>query len=221
MHLNQAFRYLDGLLRDVQSSTSRSAPVNWAKPLYCPSCGQPYARATGSLPPASVTSMRTEGSAGWERQSKMRTPLFRDRAFPELHLLRHREEFETARDVLELDGIRAASCPCACDPSAIPAQKRASFETLQTASKLLILFWSGRPDLNRGPLGPEPSALARLSHAPTAGRTNRYFITPSDSKATGKTTPRAGAAPRTRPGRWRAPAPTRETRQAPRGGSCR
>ena len=27
--------------------------------------------------------------------------------------------------------------------------------------------WSGRLDLNQRPLGPEPSALARLSHAPT------------------------------------------------------
>ena len=27
--------------------------------------------------------------------------------------------------------------------------------------------WSGRADLNRRPLGPEPSALAGLSHAPS------------------------------------------------------
>ncbi len=30
------------------------------------------------------------------------------------------------------------------------------------------LYWSGRADLNRRPLGPEPSALAGLSHAPNA-----------------------------------------------------
>ena len=32
---------------------------------------------------------------------------------------------------------------------------------------ILVSEWSGRPDLNRRPLGPEPSALAKLSHAPT------------------------------------------------------
>jgi hypothetical protein len=29
--------------------------------------------------------------------------------------------------------------------------------------------WSGRVDLNHRPPGPEPGALARLSHAPTVG----------------------------------------------------
>jgi len=48
--LNQAFRYLDGLLRDVQTSSPRPAAVSKAKPLYCPSCGQPYARAYGISP---------------------------------------------------------------------------------------------------------------------------------------------------------------------------
>jgi hypothetical protein len=48
--LNQAFRYLDGLLRDVQMSSPRPAQVSRAKPLYCPSCGQPYARAYGISP---------------------------------------------------------------------------------------------------------------------------------------------------------------------------
>ena len=48
--LNQAFRYLEGLVRDVQTSRSRPAAVSKAKPLYCPSCGQPYARAYGISP---------------------------------------------------------------------------------------------------------------------------------------------------------------------------
>jgi hypothetical protein len=48
--LNQAFRYLDGLVRDVQTSRPRPAAVSKAKPLYCPSCGQPYARAHGISP---------------------------------------------------------------------------------------------------------------------------------------------------------------------------
>jgi hypothetical protein len=48
--LNQAFRYLDGLVRDVQTSRPRPAAVSKAKPLYCPSCGQPYARAYGISP---------------------------------------------------------------------------------------------------------------------------------------------------------------------------
>jgi hypothetical protein len=48
--LNQAFRYLDGLLRDVQNSRQQSGPRSRAKPLYCPSCGQPFARAYGISP---------------------------------------------------------------------------------------------------------------------------------------------------------------------------
>jgi len=48
--LNQAFRYLDGLVRDVQTSSPRPGPVSKAKPLYCPNCGQPYARAYGISP---------------------------------------------------------------------------------------------------------------------------------------------------------------------------
>ena len=48
--LNQAFRYLDGLLRDVQISRQQSGPPSRAKPLYCPSCGQPFARAYGISP---------------------------------------------------------------------------------------------------------------------------------------------------------------------------
>lgn len=48
--LNQAFRYLDALVRDVQTSRARPTPVSRAKPLYCPSCGQPYARAYGISP---------------------------------------------------------------------------------------------------------------------------------------------------------------------------
>ena len=38
----------------------------------------------------------------------------------------------------------------------------------ELANKINPLFWSGRADLNRRPLGPEPSALAGLSHAPNA-----------------------------------------------------
>src|SRR5439155_18040412 len=45
----------------------------------------------------------------------------------------------------------------------------------------LLNVWSGRPDLNRGPLGPEPSALARLSHAPT-GRTDSATLSRSASR---------------------------------------
>jgi hypothetical protein len=48
--LNQAFRYLDGLVRDVQTSRPRPGAVIRAKPLYCPSCGQPYVRAYGISP---------------------------------------------------------------------------------------------------------------------------------------------------------------------------
>jgi hypothetical protein len=50
--LNQAFRYLDGLLRDVQTARPRPGPrtANRAKPLYCASCGQPYVRAYGISP---------------------------------------------------------------------------------------------------------------------------------------------------------------------------
>jgi hypothetical protein len=46
--LNQAFRYLDGLVRDVQ----RAAPKQTApapRPV-CPKCGKPYARASGESP---------------------------------------------------------------------------------------------------------------------------------------------------------------------------
>jgi hypothetical protein len=48
--LNQAFRYLDGLLRDVQTSRPRPSAAGRAKPLYCASCGQPYVRAYGISP---------------------------------------------------------------------------------------------------------------------------------------------------------------------------
>ena len=58
--LNQAFRYLDGLLRDVQTSRPRPSPVSRAKPLYCPSCGQPYARAYGISPDA-IAYVHTDG----------------------------------------------------------------------------------------------------------------------------------------------------------------
>jgi hypothetical protein len=31
------------------------------------------------------------------------------------------------------------------------------------------MFWSGCPDLNRGPLRPERSALTKLRHSPSIG----------------------------------------------------
>ena len=58
--LNQAFRYLDGLLRDVQTSRPRPGPVSRAKSLYCPSCGQPYARAYG-ISPAGIAYVHANG----------------------------------------------------------------------------------------------------------------------------------------------------------------
>jgi hypothetical protein len=38
------------------------------------------------------------------------------------------------------------------------------------SGKAVALLLSGRPDLNRGPHGPEPCALAGLSHAPRSPR---------------------------------------------------
>ena len=50
--LNQAFRYLDGLVRDAQTSRPRpqSSGISRAKPLHCAGCGQPYSRAYGISP---------------------------------------------------------------------------------------------------------------------------------------------------------------------------
>jgi hypothetical protein len=44
--LNQAFRYLDGLVRTVQGA---APPVSKEKP-SCPACGKPYVRASGVSP---------------------------------------------------------------------------------------------------------------------------------------------------------------------------
>jgi len=66
--LNQAFRYLDGLVRDVQTSRPRPSPVSRAKPLYCPSCGQPYARAYG-ISPAGIAYVHADA-----RECRMGTP---------------------------------------------------------------------------------------------------------------------------------------------------
>lgn len=43
--LNQAFRYLDGLVRDLQGPAERSAA-----PPGCPKCRRPYVRAAGVSP---------------------------------------------------------------------------------------------------------------------------------------------------------------------------
>jgi hypothetical protein len=82
---------------------------------------------------------------------------------------------ELAWNVRELVRLQR---PCACDPSAIPERKRLSFEVSQTACKLLNLLWSGRPDLNRGPLGPEtrgatPHGVLGSSGHRAAGRRDR------------------------------------------------
>jgi hypothetical protein len=42
----------------------------------------------------------------------------------------------------------------------------------------LSLRWSGREDSNLRPLGPEPSALARLSHAPVGSDSGVYHVGP-------------------------------------------
>jgi len=47
--LDQAFRYLDGLLRDVQISRQLKAAQQGEASLL-PSCGRPFARAYGSSP---------------------------------------------------------------------------------------------------------------------------------------------------------------------------
>jgi hypothetical protein len=75
--LNQAFRYLDGLVRDVQTSRPRPAAVSKAKPLYCPSCGQPYARAHGISPDgiAYVHADGTECRTGAPTQDESSAPL--------------------------------------------------------------------------------------------------------------------------------------------------
>jgi hypothetical protein len=67
--LNQAFRYLDGLVRDVQTPRPRPGPVSRAKPLYCPSCGQPYARAYG-ISPDGIAYVHADG-----RECRMGTPV--------------------------------------------------------------------------------------------------------------------------------------------------
>src|ERR1035438_5366133 len=46
--------------------------------------------------------------------------------------------------------------------------------------RIAVGFWSGRVDSNHRPPGPEPGALARLSHAPNTHRKRRR-----ESPATG------------------------------------
>src|SRR5881396_745176 len=65
--LNQAFRYLDGLLRDVQTSRPRPSPVSRANRSTAPAAGSPMPAPMASLPTGSLTSMRTERSARWGR----------------------------------------------------------------------------------------------------------------------------------------------------------
>ncbi len=67
--LNQAFRYLDGLMLDVQTARPPRGPVSRAKPLYCPSCGQPYARAYG-ISPDGISYVHADG-----RECRMGTPV--------------------------------------------------------------------------------------------------------------------------------------------------
>jgi hypothetical protein len=55
-----------------------------------------------------------------------------------------------------------------------PDEERGPGGPLRTSHKLLNLKWSGREDSNLRPLGPEPSALARLSHAPV-GYDSRFI----------------------------------------------
>ena len=47
--LNQAFRYLDGLVRDVQQGKPAIAAYRGAPPA-CPKCGKAYERASGLSP---------------------------------------------------------------------------------------------------------------------------------------------------------------------------
>jgi hypothetical protein len=48
--LNQAFRYLDGLVRDVQHPQAPPEAPSMAAQPACPSCGKPYVRASGLSP---------------------------------------------------------------------------------------------------------------------------------------------------------------------------
>src|SRR5262245_50156308 len=52
-------------------------------------------------------------------------------------------------------------------PRLPPEEIEGRFRPSEIATNLLKSKWSGREDLNLRLLGPEPSALARLSHAPT------------------------------------------------------
>ncbi len=51
--LEQAFRYLDGLIRDVQRPAT-AKPSKPAGPVKCPSCGKPYVSASGLSPKGTV-----------------------------------------------------------------------------------------------------------------------------------------------------------------------
>ena len=73
--LNQAFRYLDGLVRDVQTSRQRSAPPSRTKPLYCPGCGQPFARAYG-ISPDGIAYVHADG-----RECKIHPPGARSESY--------------------------------------------------------------------------------------------------------------------------------------------
>ena len=68
--------------------------------------------------------------------------------------------------------------------------------------------WSGREDSNLRPLGPEPSALARLSHAPVEDALRLYHAPRAHAKGSVVPTT-AGVNPRRR--RERAPAATSAT----------
>jgi hypothetical protein len=52
--LGQAFRYLDGLVRDVQRPRDDAAPAAGTRRPTCPKCGKSYARAAGLSPKGTV-----------------------------------------------------------------------------------------------------------------------------------------------------------------------
>jgi hypothetical protein len=68
-------------------------------------------------------------------------------------------------------------------PPLPPTRKKAPEGASETACKLLNRWWSGREDSNLRPLGPEPSALARLSHAPTVGKRRKNSMAAGRRKA--------------------------------------
>jgi hypothetical protein len=73
--------------------------------------------------------------------------------------------------------LGAASAPVSVDRAAAdhigerhPGQKgkESRSQAPQNPEALTWSFWSGCPDLNRGPLRPERSALTKLRHSPPA-----------------------------------------------------